>query len=331
MKDGFLTQNEVDALLKGIDDEEIGSYDQVDEPGEVRTFNLANQERIVRGSLPTLEIIHERCIRMLRVSLFNFLRRTTEVSVNAVKTMKYGEFVRNLVVPTNLNLVHIKPLRGTALIVCDPTLVFSVVDCMFGGDGRFHTRVEGRDFTQTEQRIIRRVLDLIFDAYQKSWAPVYELELEYLRSELNTQFANIATPNEVVVTAAFTVEVGAAIGQIDLCIPYSMIEPIKDLLASTLQGETLGADDRWVRLMRREIMPAELELVANLTTKQVNVATLLEMKVGDVIPLNLSEEIEVTVESVPVLSCRYGTSNGQYALRVEKVLKMDSNETARRS
>ena len=331
MKDGFLTQNEVDALLKGIDDEEIGSYDQVDEPGEVRTFNLANQERIVRGSLPTLEIIHERFIRMLRVSLFNFLRRTTEVSVNAVKTMKYGEFVRNLVVPTNLNLVHIKPLRGTALIVCDPTLVFSVVDCMFGGDGRFHTRVEGRDFTQTEQRIIRRVLDLIFDAYQKSWAPVYELELEYLRSELNTQFANIATPNEVVVTAAFTVEVGAAIGQIDLCIPYSMIEPIKDLLASTLQGETLGADDRWVRLMRREIMPAELELVANLTTKQVNVATLLEMKVGDVIPLNLSEEIEVTVESVPVLSCRYGTSNGQYALRVEKVLKMDSNETARRS
>ena len=172
---------------------------------------------------------------------------------------------------------------------------------------------------------------MIFDAYQKSWAPVYELELEYLRSELNTQFANIATPNEVVVTAAFTVEVGAAIGQIDLCIPYSMIEPIKDLLASTLQGETLGADDRWVRLMRREIMPAELELVANLTTKQVNVATLLEMKVGDVIPLNLSEEIEVTVESVPVLSCRYGTSNGQYALRVEKVLKMDSNETARRS
>ena len=128
MKDGFLTQNEVDALLKGIDDEEIGSYDQVDEPGEVRTFNLANQERIVRGSLPTLEIIHERFIRMLRVSLFNFLRRTTEVSVNAVKTMKYGEFVRNLVVPTNLNLVHIKPLRGTALIVCDPTLVFSVVD-----------------------------------------------------------------------------------------------------------------------------------------------------------------------------------------------------------
>ena len=223
------------------------------------------------------------------------------------------------------------PLRGTALIVCDPTLVFSVVDCMFGGDGRFHTRVEGRDFTQTEQRIIRRVLDLIFEAYQNSWAPVYELELEYLRSELNTQFANIATPNEVVVTASFTIEVGVAMGQIDLCIPYSMIEPIKDLLASTLQGETLGADERWVKMMRREIMPAELELVANLCTKDVNVASLLEMKVGDVIPLNLSQEIEVTVENLPVLACRYGTSNGQYALRVEKLLKFDSNETARRS
>ncbi len=331
MQDGFLSQDEVDALLKGIDDEDVGSYDQVADPNEVRSFNLANQERIVRGSLPTLEIIHERFIRMLRVSMFNFLRRTTEVSVTPIRTMKYGEFVRNLVVPTNLNLIHIKPLRGTALIVCDPTLVFSVVDCMFGGDGRFHTRVEGRDFTQTEQRIIRRVLDLIFEAYQNSWAPVYELELEYLRSELNTQFANICTPNEVVVTASFTIEVGVAMGQIDLCIPYSMIEPIKDLLASTLQGETLGADERWVKMMRREIMPAELELVANLCTKDVNVASLLEMKVGDVIPLNLSQEIEVTVENLPVLACRYGTSNGQYALRVEKLLKFDSNETARRS
>ena len=150
-------------------------------------------------SMPTLEIINERFARLVRIELFNFLRRTVEVSVGPVRITKYSDFIRNLVVPTNLNLVQMKPLRGTALMVFDPTLVFLVVDNMFGGDGRFHTRVEGRDFTQTEQRIIQRILHIVFETYAKSWEPVYPIEFEYLRSEMNTQFANIATPNEVVV------------------------------------------------------------------------------------------------------------------------------------
>lgn len=319
MADNFLSQEEVDALLKGVN----GDQDDAATPEEstgVRTYNLATQERIVRGRMPTLEIINERFARLLRVGLFNFLRRSAEVSVGSVRVSKYSEFIRNLVVPTNLNLVHMKPLRGTALIVFDPGLVFLLVDNLFGGDGRFHTRVEGRDFTQTEQRIILRILDIVFEAYTKSWEPVYPVEFEYIRSEMNTQFANIATPNEVVVSSTFTVELGSVSGQIHFCMPYSMIEPIRDALTSSLQGEALEVDKRWIRLMTQQIQIAEVELVATLGHGRASFDDILNMKVGDIIPLTVPEQIQATVDGVPVMDCTYGVLNGQYALKVEKLL-----------
>src|SRR5450830_655570 len=324
MSDNFLSQEEVDALLKGVTGDQDDSQSQEDTSG-VRTYNLATQERIVRGRMPTLEIINERFARLLRIGLFNFLRRSAEVSVGTVRVSKYSEFIRNLVVPTNLNLVHMKPLRGTSLIVLDPGLVFLLVDNLFGGDGRFHTRVEGRDFTQTEQRIIHRILDIIFETYAKSWEPVYPIEFEYIRSEMNTQFANIATPNEVVVSSTFTVELGSVSGQIHFCMPYSMIEPIRDALTSSLQGEALEVDKRWIRLMTQQIQVAEVELVATLRTGRASFDEILNMKVGDIIPLNVPEQIQATVDGVPVMDCTYGVLNGQYALKVEKLLANSDN------
>ncbi|MTV41867.1 flagellar motor switch protein FliM [Duganella radicis] len=324
MADNFLSQEEVDALLKGVNGDQDDVATQEDVAG-VRTYNLATQERIVRGRMPTLEIINERFARLLRVGLFNFLRRSAEVSVGSVRVSKYSEFIRNLVVPTNLNLVHMKPLRGTALMVFDPGLVFLLVDNLFGGDGRFHTRVEGRDFTQTEQRIILRILDIVFEAYTKSWEPVYPVEFEYIRSEMNTQFANIATPNEVVVASTFTVELGSVSGQIHFCMPYSMIEPIRDSLTSSLQGEALEVDKRWIRLMTQQIQIAEVEIVASLGTAKVNFDEILNMRVGDIIPLQIPEFISATVDGVPVMDCSYGVMNGQYALKVEKLLANTDN------
>ncbi|MEO8599822.1 MAG: flagellar motor switch protein FliM [bacterium] len=327
MADNFLSQEEVDALLKGVN----GDQDDIQAPEDtsgVRPYNLATQERIVRGRMPTLEIINERFARLLRIGLFNFLRRSCEVSVGTVRVSKYSEFIRNLVVPTNLNLVHMKPLRGTALMVLDPNLVFLIVDNLFGGDGRFHTRVEGRDFTQTEQRIIQRILGVVFEAYAKSWEPVYPVEFEYIRSEMNTQFANIATPNEVVVATTFTLELGSVGGEMHFCMPYSMIEPIRDTLTSSLQGEALEVDKRWVRLMTQQIQIAEVEIVANLGSAKINLGDILNMRAGDVIPFSIHEIVEATVDGVPVMECSYGVFNGQYALRVEKLLSYQSNEMA---
>ncbi|OWW18806.1 flagellar motor switch protein FliM [Noviherbaspirillum denitrificans] len=325
MADNFLSQEEVDALLKGVTGDQDDNVAQEDDSG-VRPYNLATQERIVRGRMPTLEIINERFARLLRIGLFNFLHRSAEVSIGPVRVHKYSEFIRNLVVPTNLNLVHMKPLRGTALMVFDPNLVFLLVDNLFGGDGRFHTRVEGRDFTQTEQRIIQRILGIVFETYAKSWEPVYPVEFEYVRSEMNTQFANIATPNEVVVATTFTIELGPVSGEMHFCTPYSMIEPIRDILTSSLQGETLEMDKRWVRLMTQQIQTAEVQLVADLGTARMTLGEVLNMKAGDVIPIAIPETVQAKVDGVPVMECTYGKFNGQYALRVEKLLTHSSNE-----
>jgi flagellar motor switch protein FliM len=327
VSDNFLSQEEVDALLKGVTGDQDDT-DNLEDTSGVRPYNLATQERIVRGRMPTLEIINERFARLLRIGLFNFLRRSAEVSVGTVKVSKYSEFIRNLVVPTNLNLTHMKPLRGTSLIVLDPGLVFLLVDNLFGGDGRFHTRVEGRDFTQTEQRIIQRILEIIYETYAKSWEPVYPVQFEYIRSEMNTQFANIATPNEVVVSTTFTIELGPVSGEMHMCMPYSMIEPIRDLLTSSLQGETLEIDKRWVRLMTQQIQIAEVELVADLGQTRVTLGDILNMKVGDVIPLHVPEIVSAKVDGTPVMECKYGVFNGQYALRVEKLLGSSVNEIA---
>jgi len=317
--DDILSQDEVDALLKGVTGE---VEETVAEGGDedVRPYNLAKQERIVRGRMPTLEIINERFARLFRIALFNFMRRTAEISVSPVRVLKYSEFVRNLVVPTNLNMVHINPLRGTSLFIFDPNLVFLVVDNLFGGDGRFHMRVEGRDFTPTEQRIIQRMLEVVFSEYKKAWESVYHVDFEYIRSEMNTQFANIATPGEVVVVTTFNIELGSGGGDFHICMPYAMIEPIRDILYSSMQGERMEVDDRWAKLMTRQMQSAEVDLVANLGEAPVNLGQILNMKVGDVISLDIPEAIVAEVDGVPVLECNYGVLNGQYALKVNKII-----------
>jgi flagellar motor switch protein FliM len=330
LKEEFLSQEEIDALLKGVTDDGDDTPEDVD-PSGVRSYNLGSQERIVRGRMPTLEIINERFTRNWRLGLFNFMRRNAEISVGPVKIQKYSEFIRNLVVPAAINLVHVKPLRGTALFVFDPNLIFLVVDNLFGGDGRFHMRVEGRDFTQVEQRIIQRMLQLMFEHYGKAWQPVYPIEFEFLRMEMHTEFANVATPNEVVVTTSFSIELGSNGGDVHVCMPYTMIVPIRDLLSSAIQGETLEVDKRWVRLLSQQVQTAEVEMVANLTHANVRVTDILNMKVGDVIPVEIDDTVTAKVDGVPVMECAYGTFNGQYALRVNRMLNMSGSEPATES
>jgi len=234
--------------------------------------------------------------------------------------------VRNLPVPTNLNLVHMKPLRGTALFVYDPNLVFLVVDNLFGGDGRFHTRVEGRDFTQTEQRIIRRMLDLTLNSYGQAWRTVHPIEFDYVRSEMHTKFANIAGANDAVVTTAFHIELGAVGGQLHICIPFSMIEPLRDLLMNPLQDE-VEVDKRWLGQLSTQLRAAEVELVAEFTHLQSTVAEVLAMRAGDVLPIDLPEKLFGKVDGVPVMQCGFGTMNGQYALRVERMINYQDSDS----
>lgn len=328
MSDDILSQEEVDALLKGVSGEADDAADGHGGAAEgIQSYNLASQDRIVRGRMPTMEVINERFARNLRIGLFNFTRRTAEISVGPVKLLKYTEFVRNLVVPTNLNMMHVKPLRGTALLIFDPNLVFLVIDNLFGGDGRYHTRVEGRDFTQTEQRIIQNLLGVATEELEKAWAPVHPIKFEYIRSEMNTQFANIATPSEVVVVTTFNIEIGPVGGDFHVCMPYAMIEPIRDQLYEDMHGDRMEVDERWVNFLSSQVQSTEVKLVADLTQAEVTVRELLEMKIGDVISLDIPDSITAHIEGVPVLECGYGVHNGQYALKVKRFLAAEGNLT----
>jgi flagellar motor switch protein FliM len=320
MNQQILSQDEVDALLQGITGESQKLEQEVMPKGGIRDYDLASQERIVRGRMPTLEIINERFSRNIRVGLFNFIRKAPEVSVGGIKVQKYSAFLRETVVPTNFNIVSVRPLRGSGMIVCDPTLVFSVIDALFGGIGKFHTRIEGRDFSPTEQRVILRIVEVIAAEYKKAWQGIYPLELEYQRSEMQPQFANIAAPGEIVVTTSFTLEIGDATGTIHFCIPYATLEPIRDVLYSSTQGDSAEPDRRWVKLMTQQIQAAQVQLVAELAHAPATVEQLLSLKAGDFIELDLNKSIEVKVDGVPVMEAQYGTSNGRYALKVDRML-----------
>ena len=328
MATDFLSQDEVDALLKGVSGETDEPEIADEGDGGIHSYNLGTQERIVRGRMPTLELINERFARYLRIGLFNYMHRTTDISVGPIRVQKYSEFIRNLVVPTNLNLVAAKPLRGTSLFVLDPNLVFLVVDNMFGGDGRFHTRVEGRDFTPTEQRIIQGLLNVIFTEYSRSWKPVYDLSFDYIRSEMNSQFANIATPSEIVVSTTFSLEFGGTAADMHICFPYSMLEPIRDLLYSTMQSDQLSSDQRWVVMLRKQLKNAEVEIAANLATTTVTLGQILKLKTGDILPITIPDSLVASVDDIPLMECRYGQQGGQFALKIERFITPESDDNA---
>ena len=320
MSESFLSQEEVDALLEGVTGESQTYSEDVVDQGAIRTYDISSQERIVRGRMPTMEIVNERFSRNLRVGLFNFIRRSPEISIGPVTVHKYSAFLRELAVPTNFNIVAVRPLRGSGLIVCEPTLVFGVIDTLYGGVGKFPTRIEGREFSATEQRVINRLVEVITAEYEKAWKGVYPINQEYHRSEMQPQFANIATPSEIVVSTSFHLEIGEITGSVHFCIPYATLEPIRDVLYSTSQGDSMEVDRRWVNVLTQEIQAAEVVLVAELARADTTIEQLLAMRPGDFIELERKPRIKVNIDGIPAFECQYGTHNTKYAVKVDKTL-----------
>ncbi|MEJ2059517.1 MAG: flagellar motor switch protein FliM [Gammaproteobacteria bacterium] len=316
-----LSQDEIDALLHGVDSGDVETG-EINTPTDVaRSYDLSSQERIVRGRMPTLEMINERFARLLRISLFDLLRFTAEISANSIRIQKFSEYVHSLFVPTNLNLVRIRPMRGTALFVLDPQLVFILVDNFFGGGGRFKAKIEGRDFTPTEMRVVHKVLELGFADMQKAWAPVMPLEFEYLNSEVNPQFANIVSPTEVVVVSSFHVELEGGGGDIHVTMPYSMIEPMREVLDAGIQSDRSDTDVRWQRSLQDDIYDAPLEVVAQLNETQLSLDQVMRLKKGDIIPIDAPHKVTLRSNDLPVLRGELGTHNDAYAVRVNEHVK----------
>ncbi|WP_019626146.1 flagellar motor switch protein FliM [Thioalkalivibrio sp. ALJT] len=312
----ILSQDEIDALLHGVDEGEVETEDPYPSDGEARDFNFATQDRIVRGRMPTLEMINERFARQLRVRLFNLLRRSADISVAGTRIAKFSEYMHSLFVPTSLNLVRAHPLHGTGLFVFDPKLVFILVDNFFGGDGRYYTRIEGRDFTPMEMKVVHGVLEGAFEDMQKAWEPVMELRFEFLNSEVNPQFANIVSPTEIVVISEFHIELDGGGGNLHVTMPYSMIEPIREQLDTGIQSDRSDVDQRWMNALQQEIQSAEVEISSVLTEAELTVRELLDIQPGDIIPVDLPEKIVLHVEDIPMFRGKFGVSNGMNAFQV---------------
>ncbi|GAB7529759.1 flagellar motor switch protein FliM [Pseudomonas sp. 3A(2025)] len=310
----LLSQDEIDALLHGVDDGMVDT-DNVAEPGTVKTYDLTSQDRIVRGRMPTLEMINERFARYTRISMFNLLRRSADVAVGGVQVMKFGEYVHSLYVPTSLNLAKIKPLRGTALFILDAKLVFKLVDNFFGGDGR-HAKIEGREFTPTELRVVRMVLDQAFVDLKEAWQAIMEVNFEYINSEVNPAMANIVGPSEAVVISTFHIELDGGGGDLHVTMPYSMIEPIREMLDAGFQSDLDDQDERWVKALKEDVLDVSVPVTTTVANRQLLLRDILHMQPGDVIPVDLDDNLVMRANGVPSFKVKLGSHKGNLALQI---------------
>src|SRR3984885_12093154 len=310
----ILGQDEIDALMSGIDSGEVPT-EAPPARGEARPHDFTRYGRIVRGRMPTLEMINDRFGRLLRGTLYNELRRAPVISVGSVQIVKFADYVRTLHLPTSLNLVKFNPLRGTGLIILDPTLVFALIDIYFGGKGR-HAKIEGREFTAIENEIIANVLTETFPNLQEAWSHIAPLVIEKVGSEMNPHFANIVSPTEIVVVTRFGVDFDGVGGDLHVTMPYSMIEPLREVLDSGVQSDRVEQDDRWSLALRHELGDAELEVRAVLGTTTLSVLELQSLKSGDVLTSDFTGTVTLITEDVPIFRGLYGHSRGQCAVKL---------------
>jgi len=314
-----LSQEEVDALLRGVSDGEIETEsEEVVDPSGVIPYDLTSQERIIRGRMPTLEIINQRFARLFRTSISAALRRVVDVSPISIDMVKFGEFLKTLPVPTSLNVFRLDPLRGFGLMVLETKLVFSLIDIFFGGSGKPSMKIEGRDFTPIEHRIIKNVVTMALQDLENSWVPVHPIKIAYVRTEINPQFVGIVPPTDVVVVISFEMETDQSTAAMIICIPYSTIEPIRAKLQAGFQSDRLEIDRTWIARVKEQLEEARVNLVVELGRTSIKAQELLKLRVGDVIPLDsdATEDLLVKVEGIPKFRGRPGVFRGNKALKV---------------
>lgn len=325
--ENILSQDEVDALLRGLTDGEIESEsdEALEAEGDIKPYDLASQDRIVRGRMPTLEIIGERFARLTRTSLSNMLGKLVEVTYGSIKTLKFGEFLKNLPIPSSLHILKMEPLRGHELLIVDSKLVFLLIDCFFGSSQITKTsiKVEGREFTAIENRIIKKVIDNMIEEWNTAWKPVYEISTVYIRSEINPQFASIVPPTDIVIQVSFNVEVEDVGGTVIFCIPYSNIEPIRSKLHAGYQSDQFEIDETWIRRLKERLYESPIEISVELGRTTILGKDLINLDIGDTIILDKdsSDPLIAMVEGVPKFKAKCGIHKGNIAIKIDEYIE----------
>jgi flagellar motor switch protein FliM len=315
--DDILSQDEVDALLKGIQDGAVETETGV-EPSGVKTYDFTGQEKIVRGRMPSLDIANERLARSFRLSLSAAIGRMVEITNVSVMITKFYDFMRGVPFPSSINVFKMEPLRGFGLLVFDAQMIFTLIEFFFGGTGKSYYKPEGREFTPIEQRIIHKVVLMFFEDMEEAWKAIYPLKPVYTRSEMNPQFVNIVTPVDVVIKVEFVLEVEGRQCKAFLCIPYGTVEPIKEKLYSAFSADRDELDLKWLERLKEQLKEIPVELKGVLGRTTVDVEKVVNLKIDDVIFLDrrVDEEIDILVEGSPKFKGNFGVYRGAYALKV---------------
>lgn len=322
--DQVLSQNEVDALLNAVSDGSLDSQDRgsANDTSGVIHYDLANQDRIIRGRMPTLDIIHDRFIRLFRVSLSAALRKVANIGVNSSGPIKFGEFMNSLPLPSCLNILRLEPLRGSAVMVIESKLLYALVDSLFGGSDVPYTKIEGKDFTPIEIKIARRIVMTAIDDLERAWGPVFPLKFNYSRTEINPQFVAVVPPSDVVISTSFDVELEKMSGSIKLVIPYSTLEPIKSKLSVGFQNEQLEVDHIWINRIKSQLLGTSVNLSVLLGQSWITLNDLMNLKPGDIMILDRDAEkpLDVLVEGIHKFRVVPGVLKGAKAAKIVEVI-----------
>jgi flagellar motor switch protein FliM len=329
-----LSQSEVDALLAAVSDGEVTTAEtsKSEGSGSVKTtegrnvvnYDLTSQDRIIRGRLPQLEVIYEKFMRAFRVSLSSTLRKIASITLTSTEFLKFGEFINTLPMPTCMSVLRFGNLRGSALMVIESKLAYALVDSFFGGADRPYSKIDGKEFTQIELSIVRKVVELAIDDLENAWASVEKIDCSFVRTEVNPQFVGIVPPTDVVIASTFDVELENATGTISIVVPYATIEPIKQKLSSGFQVESDQTDKKlWTSIIKEQLLETSVEVKVNLGQTEILLQDLMNMKIGDVIPLDqdASGEIDVQIESVKKFKGYYGIHHGTVAVQVTRQIE----------
>ena len=323
----FLSQEEVDALLRGLGDGELetGTDENTGYISGVESFDLTIQEKMITSRLPTLNIINQMFCKLFQNTFSKLMRRSVQVSTLSTNTIKFGDFQSSLPFPSCLHIFSMDPLRGHGLVVVENKLISAVIDTIFGGTGTQKTEITGRDFSSIEIRMIKSMIISTLKDLEKSWRPVRTLKTNLIRSELNPQFAAIVTPNDIVLVLLFKIEMENISGTLTICLPYTAIEPIIPKLKTEFQSEKMEVDHVWISRLRAKLLATELELVAELGTTTITPQDLMKYKVGDTIILggDVSDPLLLKVEQIPKFKGFSGVSRGNKAVQLAEKIQRE--------
>ncbi len=325
LNEKFLEQSELESLLIGLTEKH--SENKLNSNIDVNPYAFSSQKHIDENLFPSLEHINERFRKSLKTGLFNLLCKNVEITAGSLCTEKYSDFTQDLFSPRSIYIIKINPLPGNALVIIDYNLIFMIVDNLFGSIGNFPNNFGHRECTQTEQRIANHILKVTFESLQEAWEEIYKVNIDLIRTETDPKFANITQPNDFVLTTSFKIEIGSLSGSLNLCIPISLISSIQDLLQNKTTHQSTAVDQNWEAILKREVQSLDVELKANLTTINLTLGDIQNMKVNDVISLELPEIITVTVNDIQAMECSYGKLKGKYALRIESLIENSHNES----